>query len=107
MEEEVFSSEDEENEGSEVEKTEEEITKKQRKRKSKPPGHRRNIKSKYDTIDDLNPEALSAQNEELERIRRLELQRSIVASEVSRDLSREESNQVENVPENRFAFKQM
>ncbi len=53
--------------------------KKKRKRKAqKPTGHRRNIKSKYDTLEDLNPEALSAQTEEIERIRRLELQQSIL-----------------------------
>lgn len=51
-----------------------------KKRKHRPPGHRRNIKSKYDTIEDLNPEALSAQTEELERIRRLELQQSLISS---------------------------
>lgn len=56
---------------------------KKRKRKRKQPGHRRNIKSKYDTVEDLNPEAVSAQTEELERIRRLELQQSILKMEKS------------------------
>ncbi|XP_019855376.1 PREDICTED: helicase ARIP4-like [Amphimedon queenslandica] len=47
--------------------------KRKRKRKStKQPGHRRNIKSKYESIEDFNPEALMAQTEELERIKRLE-----------------------------------
>lgn len=47
--------------------------KRKRKRKfTKQPGHRRNIKSKYDGIEDFNPEALMAQTEELERIKRLE-----------------------------------
>ena len=55
------------------------------KRKRKERGHRRNIKSKFDTIDDLNPEAISAQTEELERIRRLELQQSMLSHDVSRD----------------------
>lgn len=55
-------------------------TKKKKRRSKKARGHRKNIKSKYDTIDDLNPEALSAQTEEAERIRRLELQRSIMQS---------------------------
>ena len=48
-----------------------------RKRKRKAPGYRRNIRSKFDTVDELNPQALSAQTEELERIRRLELQQSL------------------------------
>ena len=54
---------------------------KKRKKRKKARGHRRNIKSKYDTIEDLNPEAVSAQTEEAERIRRLELQQSILKSE--------------------------
>lgn len=87
MEEDSYSSEGEENDESEMDKTGGETTKKKRKRNPKPPGHRRNIKSKYDTLDDLNPEALTAQNEEMERIRRLELQQSLLAAEMSRDLS--------------------
>ena len=55
------------------------------KRKRKERGHRRNIKSKFDTVDDLNPEAITAQTEELERIRRLELQQSVLSHDTSRD----------------------
>ena len=77
--------EEEEYEEEEEERTKDETkpqnsNKAKKKRKHKPPGHRRNIKSKYDTIEDLNPEALSAQTEELERIRRLELQQSLISS---------------------------
>ena len=41
-------------------------------------GHRHNLKSKFVSVDDFNPEALSAQSEEQERMRRLELQKSLV-----------------------------
>ncbi len=50
---------------------------KRRKARGQRLGQRRNIKSKYDTVEDLNPEALSAHNEEVERLRRLELQQSL------------------------------
>ena len=65
---------------------------KKKRRKRSTPGHRRNIKRKYDTVEDLNPEALSAQNEELERIRRLELQQSILSS------SHDPENSTEDTP---------
>ena len=52
---------------------------KKKKRKRKAPGHRRNIRTKFDTVDELNPQALSAQTEELQRIRRLELQQSLTS----------------------------
>ena len=58
-----------------AEREEAEPSKKKRKRKA--PGYRRNIRTKFDTVDELNPQALSAQTEELERIRRLELQQSL------------------------------
>ena len=48
-----------------------------RKRKRKVTGQRRELRSKYESVQDFNPEARSAQTEELERIRRLELQRSL------------------------------
>lgn len=51
-----------------------------RKRKRKAPGQRRNLKSKFEKVEDFNPEALSAQTEEQERIRRLELQQSLLES---------------------------
>ena len=48
-----------------------------RKRKRKAVGHRRKLRTKYESVKDFNPEARSAQTEEIERIRRLELQRSL------------------------------
>ncbi len=53
---------------------------KNRKRKSLS-HHRRKLRSKYESIEDFNPEARTAQTEELERIRRLELQQSLTAEE--------------------------
>ena len=81
---------EEEQRSEETSQTKKEKKKRKRKRKSnKPLGHRRNIKSKYDGIEDLNPEALLAQNEELERIKRLEqLQQQ---SDISRDQSHDHS----------------
>lgn len=57
--------------------------KQRRKRKRKMAGHRRDLRSKYDSVKDFNPEARSAQTEEVERIRRLELQRSLQAASPS------------------------
>ena len=51
-----------------------------RKRRRKLVGRRRELRSKYESVKDFNPEARSAQTEEIERIRRLELQRSLQAS---------------------------
>ena len=51
-----------------------------RKRRRKLVGRRRDLRSKYESVKDFNPEARSAQTEEIERIRRLELQRSLQAS---------------------------
>ena len=48
-----------------------------RKRRRKLVGRRRELRSKYESVKDFNPEARSAQTEEIERIRRLELQRSL------------------------------
>ena len=50
-----------------------------RKRRRKLVGRRRELRSKYESVKDFNPEARSAQTEEIERIRRLELQRSLQA----------------------------
>jgi hypothetical protein len=65
-----------------------------RKRKARLPGHRRNIKTKWDAIEDMNEDALLAQNEELERMRRLSLQQSLL----SRDQSHEQALISENTP---------
>lgn len=82
---------EEEQRSEETSQTKKGKKKRKRKRKSnKPLGHRRNIKSKYDGIDDLNPEALLAQTEELERIKRLE-QLQQQSDIVSRDQSRDHS----------------
>lgn len=54
--------------------------KERRKRKRKLAGHRRELRSKYESVKDFNPEALTAQTAEIERIRRLELQRSLQAA---------------------------
>ena len=70
--------EEEEDEDTPSEPKEEERSGRQkRKRKRKVPGHRRELRSKYESVEDFNPEARSAQTEEIERIRRLELQRSL------------------------------
>ena len=90
--------EEEDAEEEEIEEEEEKnnekdvVQTKKKRRKRSTPGHRRNIKRKYDTVEDLNPEALSAQNEELERIRRLELQQSILSS------SHDPENSTEDAP---------
>ena len=79
--------------------TEEGKTNKKRrtKRRRRSQGHRHNLKSKFDGVEDLNPEALSAQTEEQERIRRLELQQSLldVAESSVSSSSRRESSQKE------------
>ena len=54
-----------------------------RKRKRKLAGRRREIRTKYESVKDFNPEARSAQTEEIERIRRLELQRTLQAANPS------------------------
>ena len=62
----------------------------------KAPGHRRNLRSKFEGVEDFNPEALSAQTEEQERIRRLELQQSLLqSSESEREREEAVSNQTE------------
>ena len=54
--------------------------KERRKRRRAVAGRRRQLRSKYESVEDFNPEARSAQTEEIERIRRLELQRSLQAA---------------------------
>ncbi len=56
-------------------------SKKRRRRRKKSLGHRRKLRSKYESIEDFNPEARTAQTEELERIRRLELQQSLTVEQ--------------------------
>ena len=81
--------EEEEDEDTPSEQKEEERRgREKRKRKRKVPGHRRELRSKYESVEDFNPEARSAQTEEIERIRRLELQRSLQAG-VSTVIGRE------------------
>ena len=54
---------------------------KRKNRKKQPAGLRRQIRTKFDTVEDLNPEARLAQTDEIERIRRLELQQSLTTLE--------------------------
>ena len=54
---------------------------KRKNRKRKASWRRKKIRSKIESVDDFNPEARSAQSEELERIRRLELQQSLSTAE--------------------------
>lgn len=75
--------EDSEEEAPPGPKTTERGEKERKKRKRKLVGRRRELRSKYESVKDFNPEALSAQTEELERIRRLELQRSLQAANSS------------------------
>ena len=75
-------------------------SKKKNRRKRKSRGQRRNIKSKYDTVEDLNPEALSAHTEEVERLRRLELQQSLTNKAAS-SLTVEERSVQPNEPPKR------
>lgn len=49
-----------------------------RYRKRKVTGLRKKLRTHLDSVDELNPEALNAQTAELERIRRLRLQQSVV-----------------------------
>ena len=57
------------------------VTRKRKSRKKQPAGLRRQIRTKFDTVEDLNPVARLAQTDEIERIRRLELQQSLTVSE--------------------------
>ena len=66
--------------GGEEDKEEEEkglLNGRKRKRKTST-HHRRKLRSKYESVDDFNPEARTAQSEELERIRRLKLQQTLI-----------------------------
>lgn len=50
---------------------------KKRKRVRHAPGLRKKLRTHYESVEDFNPEARSAQSAELERIRRLELQHTV------------------------------
>ena len=80
-------SEESEDGGKEEGQTEE---RKRRKRKRRRSGMRRKLRSKYESVDEFNPEARSAQTEELERIRRLELQQSLRFEERESEVKDEE-----------------
>ena len=84
-----------EGKGSPAEEGEEKSKGRRKKRRRRSQGHRHNLKSKFDGLEGLNPDALSAQNEELERIRRLELQQSLLDVPESSTSSRGESSQKE------------
>ncbi len=53
--------------------------KRKRDKKRHTAGLRKTLRTHYESIEDFNPEARSAQSAELERIRRLELQQSILS----------------------------
>ena len=95
--EEEIATEDEEESGGETRK--DDVKKKKKvKRRFKALGHRRNLRSKFERVEDLNPEALSAQTEEQERIRRLELQQSLLqpsGGEREREATASTSSQTE------------
>ena len=65
-----------------------------RYRKKKVPGLRKKLRTHLDSIDELNPEALNAQSAELERIRRLRLQQSVLG--VSEHSTNSNSTQNQN-----------
>ena len=77
------SEDDQGNEDGDISSTEGEQTptnggkKPSRRKRKRAANLRRELRAKFDSLDDFNPEAKSAQSEELERIRRLELQQSI------------------------------
>lgn len=89
--------EEEEGEGkcSPTGEKEEKSKDRRKKRRRRSLGHRHNLKSKFDGLEGLNPDALSAQSEELERIRRLELQQSLLDAPESSTSSRRDSTQKE------------
>lgn len=66
-----------------VEEKPKKAPRKRKSRKKQPTGMRRQIRTKFDTVEDLNPEARLAQTDEIERIRRLELQQSLTALETA------------------------
>ena len=74
-----------------------------RKRRRRSQGHRHNLKRKFDGLEDMNPEALSAQTEELERIRRLELQQSLLDAPESSTSSKGESSQRQDTVTREFS----
>ena len=81
--------------GEEGEKEEEEKKGKGRKRKRKgSTHHRRKLRSKYESVEDFNLEARTAQSEELERIRRLKLQQTLTGEEGCEE-SEKEKEEVE------------
>ena len=53
--------------------------KRRKDRKRHAAGMRKKLRTHYESVEDFNPEARSAQSAELERIRRLELQQSIIS----------------------------
>lgn len=69
--------------------------KRKRKRSKHQPGHRRVLRSKYESVEDFNPDARSAQTEELERIRRLELQQSLLDDSITSSVSEREEESIE------------
>ena len=75
-----------------------------KKRRRRSQGHRHNLKRKFDGLEDMNPEALSAQTEELERIRRLELQQSLLDAPESSSSSRGESSQRQDTVTREFSI---
>ena len=76
--------------GEEGEKEEEEKKGKGRKRKRKGSAHhRRKLRSKYESVEDFNLEARTAQSEELERIRRLKLQQTLTGEERCEETEKE------------------
>lgn len=81
--------------GEEGEKEEEEKKGNGRKRKRKgSTHHRRKLRSKYESVEDFNLEARTAQSEELERIRRLKLQQTLTGEDVCEE-SEKEKEEVE------------
>lgn len=82
--------------GEEGEKEEEEKKGKGRKRKRKGSvHHRRKLRSKYESVEDFNLEARTAQSEELERIRRLKLQQTLTGEESEKEKEEAEGEKLE------------
>ena len=61
------------------------VKKRKRLRKKKGVGLRKKLRTHIESVEEFNPEARDAQSAELERIRRLELQRGVMGAESKKD----------------------
>lgn len=82
--------EEEEDEGGTTIKEGQGGRRRKRLRKRKAAGLRKKLRTHIDSVDEFNPEARSAQSAELERLRRLQLQQSIVGIEPAAPLQQQQ-----------------